>query len=87
MLRRVVLVRTDVSEDRSFSIIRASSVSSQLDSVAITVNIVLSSPILVTLMMETLHYSETSVVTKPTRPIPHKKAFIIVTAVNTSNLI
>jgi hypothetical protein len=50
MLRCVALVRTDVSEELSASIIR-----------------VTSSTILVTLMMEALSYSETSVLTRATR--------------------
>jgi hypothetical protein len=53
MLRRVALVRTDVSEELRASSIRAS--------------VVASSPILVTLMKETLRFSETSVLTRFTR--------------------
>jgi hypothetical protein len=52
MLRRVALVRTDVSEELSASIIRMTRV---------------SSPILVTLMMEALSSSEASVLTRTTR--------------------
>jgi hypothetical protein len=47
MLRRVTVVRTDISEELSAY--------------------VSSSPILVTLMMEVLSYSETSVLTRVTR--------------------
>jgi cytochrome c oxidase subunit IV len=57
MLRRVVLVRTDVLEERSASIIRVF-----LHSVCrllVTANIVPSLLILVTLMMEALRSSET----------------------------
>jgi hypothetical protein len=90
MLYRVVLVRTDVSEERNDSIIRVTrtgevgitlavtinqrllqrntkkyySIASQYVSVA---NVVLSSPILVTLMMEALLSSETSVLTRATQ--------------------
>jgi hypothetical protein len=54
MLRRVALVRTDVSEELSTSIIRI-------------IRTVPSSSILVTLMMEALRSSETSVLTRATR--------------------
>jgi hypothetical protein len=59
MLCHVALVRTDVSEVCSPSIIRVTRIS-ELGMLAITVP---SSPILVTLMMEELHTSETSVLT------------------------
>jgi hypothetical protein len=52
MLRRVALVRTDVSEERSASIIRVTRI---------------GEPILVTLMMEALRSYETSVLTRATR--------------------
>jgi hypothetical protein len=51
VLRRVALVRTDVSEELSASIIV----------------VVPNSPILVTLMMEAISSSETSVLTRATR--------------------
>jgi hypothetical protein len=54
MLRRVPLVRTDVLEEISASIISVT-------------RIVPSSPILVTLMMETLSFSESSVLIRATR--------------------
>jgi hypothetical protein len=64
MLRRVAVVRTDVSEERSVSIIRVTRIVRRL---LVTANVVPSSPILVTLMMEALLSSETSVLTRATR--------------------
>jgi hypothetical protein len=52
ILRRVAIVKTDVSKERSASFIRVTRI---------------LSPILVTLMMEALSYAETSVPTKATR--------------------
>jgi hypothetical protein len=65
MLRRMALVRTEVSEELSPSFIRVTrigelGISSQRSSVA-------SSPILVTLMKEGLSSFETSVLTRATR--------------------
>jgi hypothetical protein len=79
MLRRVALVRADVSEKLSFFIIRVTIIGElgtmlavtsnrrTLRSVLVTANVVPSSPILVTLMMEALSFSETSVLTRATR--------------------
>jgi hypothetical protein len=61
MLRRVALVRTDVSEELSASFIR----------------VVPSSPILVTLMKEALSSSETSVLTEPHGVTSQKTPFFI----------
>jgi hypothetical protein len=73
MLRRVALVRTEVSEERSASITRVStigeivttlainSISSQRSSIASYGNAAPSSWILVTLMMQALRSSESSV--------------------------
>jgi hypothetical protein len=61
MLRRVALVRTDVSEEFSASIIIHS-----VCRLIVTTNAP-HSPILVTLMMEALSSSETSVLTRTTR--------------------
>jgi hypothetical protein len=73
MLRRVALVRTDVSEELSASFIRVTligDIGTFLRSVRrllVTANVVPSSPILVTLMKEALSSSETSVLTRATR--------------------
>jgi hypothetical protein len=79
MLRRVVLVRTDVSEEHSSSFIRATrigelgttrAVTSNRHSVhrlLVTASVVPSSPILVTVMKEALISYETSVSTRATR--------------------
>jgi hypothetical protein len=55
MLRCVILVRTDVSEER------------RACQLLVTANVVLRSPILVTLMMEALSYSETSIIERDAR--------------------
>jgi hypothetical protein len=77
MLRRVALVRIDVPEERSTSIIRVTRVG-ELGMLAarcvrrllVTANIC-SPPILVTLMMEALRSSETFILTRATlRNIP-----------------
>jgi hypothetical protein len=52
----------------------------------VTANVVPSSPIIATLMMEALRPSETPVLTRATRRNIQKTAFFIVTAVKTSNL-
>jgi hypothetical protein len=68
MLRRVALVRTDVSEELSAFFIRVTRISELVTTLAVTSNIVVpSSPILVTLMKEVLSSSETSVLTRATR--------------------
>jgi hypothetical protein len=79
MLRRVVLVRTDVSEERSASFIRVTRIVGLETTVAVTrkrcsvlwllgrASVVSSSTILVTLMKEVLRSSETSVLTRTTR--------------------
>jgi hypothetical protein len=72
VLRRVVLVRTNVSEEPSASFIRVTrigelpSISSQRHRLLVTASVVPSSPILVNLM-EALGSSETSVLTRSTR--------------------
>jgi hypothetical protein len=75
MLRHVALVRTEISEERSASFIRVtrigelgtSAVTSSLGRLLVTACVVPSSPFLVALMMEALHSSETSVLTRVTR--------------------
>jgi hypothetical protein len=66
MLLRVALVRTNVLEERSVSIIRVTVFLCSLRRLLVTAN-VHSLPILVTLMMEALSYSQTLVLTRATR--------------------
>jgi hypothetical protein len=64
MLRLVALVRTDVSEELSASLIRVTRIGE------------LGTPILVTLMKEVLRSSETSVLTRPPHGVTsHKTPF------------
>jgi hypothetical protein len=67
MLRRVALVRTDVSEELNAYFIRVTKIGELGTTLAVT-SIVSSSPILVTLMNEALSSCETSVLTRATRP-------------------
>jgi hypothetical protein len=66
MLRRVALVRTDVSEELSASFVRVTRIG-ELGTTLVTASVVLSLPILVTVMKEALISSETSVLTRATR--------------------
>jgi hypothetical protein len=71
MLRRVALVRTDVTEELSASIIRVTGIGELAATLTVTSNFVPTSPILVTMMMEALSSSETSVLTRTTpRNVP-----------------
>jgi hypothetical protein len=64
MLRRVALVRTDVSEELIASFIRV--LLRSVRRLLVTASVVPSSPILVTLMKEAFISSETSVLTRAT---------------------
>jgi hypothetical protein len=63
MLRRVALVRTNVSQELSASFIRVTRIGRLL----VTASVVPSSLVLVILMKEALSSSETSVLTRGTR--------------------
>jgi hypothetical protein len=65
MLRSVALVRTDISEELSTTIIRVTRIG-ELGTLEVT-SVVPSSPMLVTLMKEALSSTETSVLTRATR--------------------
>jgi hypothetical protein len=70
MLRRVAVVKTDVSQEFSTSFVRVASHLVFIRSVRrllVTANVVPSSPILATLMKEALSSCETSVLTRATR--------------------
>jgi hypothetical protein len=80
MLRRVALVRTYVSKERIASIIRVTRICDLGTMLAVSIvfprsvrrllvsaNVAPGSPILVTLLMEVLRSSETSVLTRATR--------------------
>jgi hypothetical protein len=78
MLRRVAIVRTDVSEERSAAFIRVTRIYElgttpilvflrRVRRLLVRAGVVTSSPILVTLMKEALSSSETSVLTRATR--------------------
>jgi hypothetical protein len=79
MLRRMTIVRTDVSEEPSASFIMVTRIGELETTLAVTsdrrnvcqllvtANVVPSSPILVTLVMDALRSSETSVLTRVTR--------------------
>jgi hypothetical protein len=66
MVRRVALVRTDLSEELSAFFIRVTRIG-ELGTTLVTARVFPSSPILVTQMKEALNSSETSVLTRVTR--------------------
>jgi hypothetical protein len=77
MVRRVALVRTDVSEELSASVIRVTRIG-EIGKLAVTSNrrtVVPSSPILVTLMMEALSSPETSALTRANGVTSQKTPF------------
>jgi hypothetical protein len=81
MLRRVALVRTDVSEEFSTSIIRVTRIGDLGKTFAVASNrqtVQRSSPILVTVMMEALTSSERSVPTRATRHNVTEDGFLII---------
>jgi hypothetical protein len=84
----VALVRTDVSEDRSASITRVTRIGSlrNVPRLLVIANVVLSSPIFVTQMMEELRPLKRLLLQEPHGVASQKTAFFIVTAVKTSNL-
>jgi hypothetical protein len=82
MLRRVALVRTDVSEELSASFIRVTIIGEPGTTLAAT-SIIPLSPILVTLMKEAVSSSETSAL-ELHGVTSQKIPFFIVTAVKTS---
>jgi hypothetical protein len=67
----VALIRTDVSEERITSIIKVTRIMLRL---LLTANIVTSSPILVTLMMEAISSSEMPVLAKDPHSVTYQKA-------------
>jgi hypothetical protein len=70
MLRFVTLIITDVSEEGNASIIRVTRIGeleTNVRHLLVTANVVPSSPILVTLMMEALLSFQTSDLTRATR--------------------
>jgi hypothetical protein len=65
VLRRVALVRNEVLEERIASIIRVTRIGGMGRKLAVVSN--QSTPILLNLMMEAIHSSETSVLTRATQ--------------------
>jgi hypothetical protein len=78
MLRRVAFVRTEVSEERSTAIIMVTRIGELGTALLVTASILPSSPILVTLIMEALSSSETSVLTRATRRNTSEDASLVI---------
>jgi hypothetical protein len=85
MLRRVALVRTDVSEEPSASFIRVTRIG-EIGRLLVAASVVPSSPILVTLMKEALGSPKRRYLQEPHGLTFQKTPFFIVTGVKTSNL-
>jgi hypothetical protein len=68
ILRHVALIRTDVSEELRYKKYKDFLFLRSVRRLLVTANVVPSSPILVTLIVEALRSSETSVITRATRP-------------------
>jgi hypothetical protein len=86
MLRRVALVRTEVSEKLNASFIRVTrivelgttlDITSNRRTLLVRANVIPSSPLLVTLMMEGLRSSEKSVLTKQHGVPSQKEPFLV----------
>jgi hypothetical protein len=96
MLRRVTLVRTDVSEELSAAFIRVTKIfelgttlaltSAACRRLLVTASVVLSSPIFVTLMEEAQVPPKRRFLQEPHGVSSKKTLFFITTAVKTSNL-
>jgi hypothetical protein len=83
VLRRMDLVRTNISEERIASIIRMTSIGEAGTTLGVTSKVVPTSLILVTLMMEAIIFYEKSVLQEPHGVASQKTTFFIVTALKT----
>jgi hypothetical protein len=82
LLRKIIFRPMSVYDWRYYEERRLRSVLRLL----VNANVVPSPPIIVTLMIQGIHFSETSVIIRATRRTSYKMALFIVTAVSTSNL-